>query len=214
VSRAPVCVFAKPPVAGQSKTRLARGVGAERAAELARAFFLDVWATVTALPWARPVLACTTTDVAAFGAGEVEVWLQGEGDLGERMARVLGRGIAEAGRAFVLGADVPGLPRAHLDAACAALEGADAVLAPTFDGGFYLLGLSRLPPGLLDGLPWSAADTRARTEERLAAAGLAIASAPAWFDVDEPADLERLRAHLAAHPEAAPRTRAALGALS
>lgn len=187
-------------------------MGAERAAELARAFFHDVWATVGALPWARPILACTTADVAAFEAGEPEVWLQGEGDLGERMARVLGRGIAEAGRAFVLGADVPGLPRAHLDEARAALGHHDAVLGPTDDGGFYLLGLARLPPGLLDGLPWSSAETRARTEDRLAAAGLSLARAPAWFDVDEPADLARLRAHLAAHPEAAPRTRVALGA--
>lgn len=44
-----------------------------------------------------------------------------------------------------------------------ALESADAVLGPSEDGGFYLLGLRRIPEGLLDGLPWSVAETFERT---------------------------------------------------
>jgi hypothetical protein len=207
----PVCVFAKPPLPGAVKTRLARGVGARRAAQLALAFFHDTWATVGALPWARPILASTTPDLSAFAlGGDVEVWLQGTGDLGARMERVLERGIAEAGRALVIGTDIPGLPAGHLEEAQAALARHEAVIGPAEDGGFYLLGLSRITPGLLADLPWSAPDTRARTEERLTRAGLSPARIPAWFDVDEPEDLARLQRLLVAHPGAAPRTRRAL----
>jgi len=140
--------------------------------------------------------------------------MQGAGDLGERMARILARAIAEAGRGMVIGADLPGLPRSHLEMARDALARHEAVLGPTEDGGFYLLGLSRVPEGVLTDLPWSSPDTLARTERRLAGAGLGAARVPAWFDVDVPADLLRLRRLLAEDPEAAPRTRGALASLA
>jgi len=215
-ARVPVCVFAKPPVAGETKTRLARGsIGADGAARLARAFFEDTWATVSALPWARPVLATTASDLSAFApTSNVEVWMQGTGDLGERMERILARAVAEAGRGMVLGADLPGLPRSHLDTAREVLARHEAVLGPSEDGGFYLLGLSRVPEGILTDLPWSSPDTMAQTERRLAGAGLTTARAPRWFDVDVPADLLRLRRLLADDPRAAPRTRAVLTSMA
>jgi uncharacterized protein len=209
--RVPVCVFAKPPLAGLAKTRLAGELGASRAAALARAFFQDTWATVCARPWARPILASTTDDVASFGLlRRPEVWLQGEGDLGARMEHVLRQALGQAPRALLIGADLPGLPPDHLDAALATLDQAEVVLGPSADGGFYLLGATRLRPGALSGLIWSVASTHARTRERLVATGHSVGAAPAWFDVDEPGDLPRLRAMLAETPSLAPRTRFAL----
>lgn len=214
-ARVPVCVFAKPPVVGAAKTRLAPEIGADGAARLARAFFEDTWATVRALAWARPILATTTRDATAFGLSpDVELWEQGPGDLGARMERILARAVAEAGRAIVVGADLPGLPARHLELAHAALATHDAVLGPVDDGGFYLIGLARVPVGLLADLPWSTAETLRRTEQRLRTAGLTLARAPFWFDVDEPHDLVRLRSLLARHPARAPRTRAALWSLA
>jgi rSAM/selenodomain-associated transferase 1 len=212
--RVPVAVFAKPPVAGDVKTRLARALGAERAARLAAAFLRDTWAVVRALPWARPVLATTTTDPTPFGlGGDVELWQQGDGDLGERMERTLARALGEAPAALLIGADAPALPASHLDAARAALGSSDVVLGPSEDGGFYLIGATRLPEGSLAGLPWSRADSRLRTEAQLTARGLRVARAPEWFDVDEARDLARLGRVLAEDPRAAPATRAALAEL-
>ncbi|MBI2390851.1 MAG: TIGR04282 family arsenosugar biosynthesis glycosyltransferase [Deltaproteobacteria bacterium] len=214
-ARVPVCVFAKPPVIGAAKTRLSPQIGALAAARLAQAFFEDTWATVRALSWARPILATTTRDATAFGLPpDVELWDQGSGDLGARMERILARAVAEAGRAIVLGADLPGLPGHHLEVARMALANHDAVLGPADDGGFYLLGLARVPPGLLADLPWSSSETLHRTEQRLRSAGLTTTRAPYWFDVDEPRDLVRLRSLLARHPVRAPRTHAALSRLS
>jgi glycosyltransferase A (GT-A) superfamily protein (DUF2064 family) len=53
-TRAAVCIFAKPPVAGAVKTRLIPVVGAERAAELAEAFLQDTLAVVR--KFGRPVV--------------------------------------------------------------------------------------------------------------------------------------------------------------
>lgn len=206
-----VCVFAKPPEPGRAKTRLAPALGDEGAADLARAFLADTWRTVGALPWARPVMATTEPDRASLGVDEGAIlWLQGEGDLGDRMERVLGRALERGPWAIAVGADSPGLPPRLLADARAALDEADAVLGPTPDGGYYLLGLRRCPPGLLAGLPWSQPHTLRATRERLVARGLSVRLLPPFFDVDTPRDLRRLRAFLDHDPAAAPATRRVL----
>jgi hypothetical protein len=208
-----LCVFAKPPRAGDAKTRLAPAVGAEGAAALARAFITDTWATVTRLPWARPVLASTGPWPEGLLPDPVEVWQQGEGDLGARLERIFRRGLEVCPAAMALGADSPGLPLAYLEAAHAALANADAVFGPSDDGGFYLLALRQLPVGALANLPWSQPETRARTEERLRSLGLTVAHVEPFFDVDVPADLERLRAELSGGRIQASATVAALATL-
>ena len=71
---------------------------------------------------------------------------------------------------------------------------------------FWLLGLTRCPEGLLDGLPWSAPDTADATEARLSARLGPVAIAQPWFDVDRPEDLSVLAARIASGFVAAPET--------
>src|SRR5690606_41919544 len=105
----PICVFAKPPVPGQVKTRLLPEVGAEGAARLARAFLEDTLAMVGEVPGVHAVLA-TTAPFSVPGVPPERVWLQGDGPLGARLERILRRGLDEAPAAVALGADSPGLP--------------------------------------------------------------------------------------------------------
>jgi hypothetical protein len=207
---AALCVFAKPPRAGEAKTRLAPALGAEGAARLARAFIQDTWALVTQVPWAVPVLASPAPWPEGLLPGPVEVWPQGDGDLGARMERVLLRALERYPVAIALGADSPGLSAGHLEAARAALTHADAVFGPSEDGGFYLLALRRLPVGAFEKLPWSQPETLARTEERLVSLGLTVARVAPFFDVDVPEDLSRLESELASGRLRAPATEAAL----
>jgi hypothetical protein len=199
-----VCIFAKPPIAGQVKTRLAATIGAEQAAKLAAAFLADTWESVRRLPWARAVIAST----GALGrelVPDASVWPQGEGTLDARLERVLRRALID-GPAIAIGADSPGLPMELLEAAREGLTRGEPVIGPAEDGGFYLLGLHTFPPGLLAGVPWSASDTCEATISRMTAQGLAPTRLPAWFDVDDADDLSRLRALLATASERAPRT--------
>jgi rSAM/selenodomain-associated transferase 2/rSAM/selenodomain-associated transferase 1 len=213
VTDATLCIFAKPPVAGSAKTRLAAELGAERAAALARAFLVDTCGTARARPWARPILATTGELEPALRAElALPVWQQGDGDLGARMEHVLVRALTETPIAIAVGADSPGLPPRLLDAAWAALATADAVIGPADDGGFYLLGLRRCPAGLLADLPWSAPDTRACTVDRLRAHGMIVRELAPWFDVDRAEDLTRLHRLLDTGAIVAPATRRLLGA--
>ena len=94
----------------------------------------------------------------------------------------------------------------YLENARNALATADAVLGPSADGGFYLIGLKDCPVGVLEGIQWSHSTTLAATIHKLEQFGLKTVLINPWFDVDSHEDLERLRRQLANDPTAAPRT--------
>ena len=72
---------------------------------------------------------------------------------------------------------------------CSKIKDTQTVIATV---GYYLLGLTRLEPGLLDNLPWSQTHTRQATEQRLLSHGYTLAQTSMLFDIDTPQDLERL----------------------
>ena len=195
-----ICIFAKPPVAGQVKTRLGAAIGTEAAARLARAFVEDTIESVQTLPWAQAALA-TTEEVEAG----VPVLL--------RIERVLRTALERAPMAMAIGADTPALPARLLESARMALRTADVAIGPAEDGGFYLLALRRCPEGLLRDLPWSSVDTLHATLKRLRVLGLRTTLLDPWFDVDRVEDLERLQTAIDQRTVIAPRTERVLAHL-
>jgi uncharacterized protein len=209
-----ICVFFKPPRPGEVKTRLIPAVGAEGAAALAQAFFRDTWRCVESLNWAVPILASTESSSHEVSPGPwTPVWLQGSGDLGARIERILRKALAQRPSAIAIGADSPGIPSRFLDHAHDALRSADAVLGPCDDGGFYLLGVRECPPGLLAGIPWSQSNTFDCTLKRLSELGLKTTVLDKWYDIDRPEDLERLEAQLSSGAVLAPSTAKVLAEL-
>jgi rSAM/selenodomain-associated transferase 1 len=192
-----VIVFAKAPVAGRAKTRLIPALGAEGAAQLAErllgaALEHAVQANI------GPVELCVTPDrthpafIAAAQRLSVTVTEQGDGDLGDRMARAFDRVLGTHDAAILIGTDAPALDAAYLRAAADALRAHDAVFGPAADGGYALVGLQRPQRGLFVGMRWSHDRVMAHTRERLAAAALHHAELPVLHDIDEPRDLIHL----------------------
>jgi len=200
-----VCIFAEPPLAAAVTTQLVPELGPERAAELAEAFLEDTVAMVRTLPWAECIIAATKTFERRYFKPE-EVWLQSEGDMGERLEKVLRLALKRKPIVLAIGADSPGLPAAYLQSARDALQKADAVLGPSADGGFYLIGLKDCPVGVLEGIQWSHSTTLAATTHKLEQFGMKTVLINPWFDIDSHEDLERLRRMLANDPSSAPRT--------
>ena len=177
-----IVIFAKRPVAGQVKTRLIPALGADGAARLA-AEMLDRTveeARATALDvelWGDP-------DPAGWFSGDVALSPQGEGNLGERLARA-----AAHPPLLIIGTDCPDLDRYRLRAAADSLGAHDAVIHPAADGGYVLLGLSRFHPSIFTGIAWSTATVCAETLARLDALGWSVDVRETLRDVDEPAVL-------------------------
>lgn len=186
-----VCVFAKPPLPGRCKSRLAAATGPEAAAAIAGAMLADMWEAVCAVPGVTPILAATDPD-ADYGLGEVEVWAQGEGDLGERQERVARRALAHFDGVILVGADICDPDPAAIGAAVELLADHPAVLGAAADGGYWLIGLRACPPGLLDGIGWSTARTGAEVRARLVERLHDVADAAPGCDVDTVEDLRRV----------------------
>ena len=213
MTRCAVIVFAKAPRPGHAKTRLIAALGAEGAAALAERLMHAALAHALAAD-VGPVELCVTPDrthpafAAAAEGGRVALTDQGDGDLGERMARAFDRVLATHDHALLIGTDAPLLDAPYLRAAAAALDEADAVFGPAADGGYTLVGLRRPAPGLFAGMRWSHDQVMAQTRDRLAGLGLRHIELPVLHDVDEPADLAHVPAQwlhsLRTTPRAAP----------
>lgn len=209
-----VCIFFKRPIAGAVKTRLIPQVGSHGAAALAKAFFRDTWDAVASLEWAIPILASAGPVNPSLLPGPKPItWLQGKGDLGARLERILSKALDIATLAIVVGTDSPGMPTRIFHQAHDALQTADAVLGSCHDGGFYLLGLRRYIPGVLADISWSEPTTFAQTWQRLIDAGLNPRRLEPWYDIDRPEDLHRLKGDIAAQAIVAPHTARTLAGL-
>ena len=196
-----VCVFARAPVEGSVKRRLAADIGDTAAlrahAQLARH-------TVERI---RPV-----TDRGLLA----ELWIQGDpgyaqcrewaGLLGGRLRQQQGEDLGASmwhtahthlkfnRHVLIVGADVVSIDADYICEAAARLEDVDVVLGPAEDGGYGLIGLSRPAPDLFRGIPWGTSEVLARTLDRIATAGWSVQELPLLWDVDTKADWERFKA--------------------
>jgi hypothetical protein len=207
-------VMAKDPRAGQVKTRLCPPLTGEMAARLYECFLHDVLDLVAGLPGVDPVVAFSPPEArqefSRLTAGRFLLIPQQGADLGERLENSF-RVLFQRGydRVAAVSTDSPDLPTEYLQEAFSRLEETRVVLGPCPDGGYYLIGLSRLIPELFRDMPWSTDRVVPETEARARRMGLTLSYLPQWHDVDTGADLERLVRELAgaAHSgNRAPRT--------
>lgn len=194
-----ILIFAKAPWPGLAKTRLIPVLGAAGAARLARRM-LDQTLRNALVAALGPVELCMTPGPAA------PEWLdipippgvmtsdQGTGDLGARLARAAHRCTAAGEAVLLMGTDCPALTPARLRAAATALQRVEAVLHPTADGGYALLGLTRTDPGLFSDIAWSTATVAAVTLARLKERGWSVRVAARLHDIDQADDLKHLPA--------------------
>lgn len=187
-----VVIFAKAPVRGTVKTRLARDIGDGAALALYLRMLHGVVARLSGGEW-RLRLAVTpdesVADDALWPLG-VDRVAQGGGDLGARMLRFLA-GARQGAPVIVVGSDIPGLGAGQVARAFAALQEKPLVFGPAEDGGFYLVGAAERPPaGLFSGVTWSTGSVLADTVANCPAGAVAL--------IDPLADLDDL-ASLAVH---------------
>jgi len=226
-----IAVMAKASSPGRTKTRLVPPLSFEEAAAFNTAFLQDVAANILAaatranisgyMAFGPPESVGFFTAMLPPRIGLIESWLPDFGDcLFGTITRLLTSGHEAA---VVLNADSPTLPTSLLveTARILARPGEHAVIGPSTDGGYYLLGLKTAHRRLFEDIDWSTERVARQTMERAREIGLSMHVLPAWYDVDEREALELLHAELCEgrpfatdlHSHAAPRTSALMWAL-
>lgn len=190
-----IAVMAKASIAGLAKTRLAPLVTAQGAAALNTCFLRDIADNIIAASGLADI-----TGVMAFAPAGTDAFFRStmpDGiELLETVAPTFGdclylaaSRLIEAGHAAVclLNSDSPTLPTAYLVTAATLLAapGDRAVLGPSVDGGYYLLGLKAPHRRLFEDIDWSTERVAQQTLERAAEIGLPVHILPTWYDVDD-----------------------------
>lgn len=224
--------MAKASVPGRTKTRLTPPLTAIEAAAFNTAFLKDVSAnllTASRATGIRGYMAYGPPGAQQFfiehlpgEIGLIESWYPNFGDC--LFKAITGLFEAGHGSAVVLNSDSPTLPTALLieTAEVLAQPGDRAVLGPSTDGGYYLLGIKQAHRRLFDDIDWSTERVARQTLSRAEEIGLDVHCLPAWYDVDDAPSLRQLHGELfedasldpALSPFHAPNTAALISELS
>lgn len=191
VSDEHLLIFARYPELGKVKTRLAAGVGPEKALAVYQQLLSHTEAVVAPLAVERTLwlAAAPPAGAAPLWAGTTQRLQPALPDLGQRMEQAFDAAFAVgARRVVIIGTDCPGLSTALLHRAFHALHSTDVVLGPATDGGYYLLGLRRPQPALFQGISWSTATVRRDTLATAQRQGLRVRELPMLGDVDTAED--------------------------
>jgi rSAM/selenodomain-associated transferase 1 len=191
-------VLARAPRAGWAKTRLIPRLGAEGAAALHARLIEHCLQTVTSAGLSPVELWCAPGRDEPFFRScrerySVGLYDQIPGDLGARMHAALASALNRAESAVLIGTDVPTIQAADLDAAFQSLHaGADVVLGPARDGGYYLIGMKQADPRVFKAIRWGSSAVYQDTVGRLRAHGWRWCALREQRDVDTPEDYERI----------------------
>lgn len=199
-----MAIFARAASPGKAKTRLIPLLGSRGAAEFQAALIADSIRKVNALTGraSRYLFFAGRCFRAAASrlSGYALVRQRGQ-DLGERLGLAFLTLLRRHSAALVIGTDSPTLAPRALRAALRELRACPAVLGPSPDGGFYLIGLRRAEAkgiaGLLRGVRWGTAFAFRDTLRNLLRRGLACSVLEPCADVDRPEDFRRLARELA-----------------
>jgi len=207
-------LFTKPARPGRVKTRLIGDLTPVQAAELHAAFLDDLLERLHAGRFTLTLAWALDAD-DEIPEGPIPGIRQRGDDLGDRLYNALAEEAAGGAAVAALGSDHPTLPVALVERAFDLLDaGADVVLGPAEDGGYYLIALraEAVARRLFEGIAWSTDRVFPATLERIAELGLRLELLPTAADVDTPDDLRRLGAAMAEDDLGCPRTRALLAA--
>lgn len=205
-----IIVFAKAAQPGAVKTRLIPHLTPKQAADFHLAAMADTVAAArraTRGPIELHVAGGATEEFRRLQPGLTMRTQEGD-DLGARLSHAFAAAFERgATRALIVGSDHPTLPPELLSEVLSAADTADVAWGPSRDGGYYAIAIRRdrwpAAGAVLRDIPWSTDQVLAASLERARTAGLSIALAAEWYDVDAPEDLERLWRDAPPHSECA-----------
>lgn len=157
-------VFCKNPVLGKVKTRLAAQIGNENALTVYKKLLTKTAQVINDLS-CDIVLYYSDSVIEddEFNTTAEEKKVQQGLDLGARMANAFKNGFKAHEKIVIIGTDLWTLEPQNIENAFSALEQHTAVLGPSLDGGYYLLGLKKFIPRVFENKAWGTSEVFSKT---------------------------------------------------
>jgi len=148
-------IFAKNPVKGKVKTRLAKDIGEQKALEVYKKLLQLNYLNTKDLNCKKFIYYSEFADKDLFDIS-YEIKIQSDGDLGIKMRNAFTE-IFNSGydKAILIGTDCPGLKMDIIRQAFDSLDNFDLVFGPANDGGYYLIGMKHANDYLFENIKWS-----------------------------------------------------------
>jgi len=161
-------IFANAPEKGRVKSRIAADLGADTALAAYRTLAEHAVAAASHVDWCRKTIAYSPNgsgDAMRHWFGDLfDYRAQGDGDLGRRMLAAVERAFSDgADRVILIGVDCPGVSEAVISDAFTRLDQSDVVIGPSFDGGYYLIGMKKPMKVLFTDIPFGTGETLQKT---------------------------------------------------
>jgi uncharacterized protein len=191
-----IILLLKYPRKGGVKVRLGRQIGDEVAAELYRNFIVDMLSTMADTGLRRSVSFYPPASLASLRewlGPSLDYFPQQGRDHPERLMNTFVDAFSRGEeKVVVLASDVPDLPKEVIAEAMLSLGSSDAVIGPSPDGGYYLIGFRRrsFRREAFQGIAWSTPRAFADTISRMS--DLEVHRLRPWPDVDTLSDLQGL----------------------
>ena len=201
MTKSALLVFTRAPIAGQTKTRLIPLLGAQGAAEFHQSILVKTLASARASDFETVEVWCDTVIKHPFLEQctldfSCTIQIQQGIDLGEKMNHAIHVALATNSFVVLVGSDCPALTIDILNQSCHQLSnGKDAVLGPSKDGGYYLIGLKKPDHGIFQGINWGECDVADRTRQNFTRLGLDYTELEELFDIDTPDDYQKYIDH-------------------
>jgi rSAM/selenodomain-associated transferase 1 len=192
-------IFAREPIPGLVKTRLAADIGSNAAASLYADMLHDALSISRQLCGIETVVfwACEEESLPRLSEQyRCSSRRQQTGDLGQRMQAAFEEMFSSGCEVCcIIGSDSPDLPLAYLTEAFSMLAdgSVDTVFGPCRDGGYYLLGLRKMIPSLFSDINWSTPRVLGQSLKAAQQAGANVSQLPEWYDIDTLDDLHALQ---------------------
>src|SRR6056297_979813 len=186
-------IFIKNPVAGEVKTRLGASIGSTNALQIYKKLLLHTQETAVQVECDRQLWYSSMIDRRdSWSSEQFDKKLQDGSNLGERMS-VAFREAFEDGyeKVVIIGSDCADLSPDHIEDAFQTLHTNDAVIGPSEDGGYYLLGLNEYRPEIFSEIEWSTPSVFEETKRHFEQLGLTYRTLEVLNDIDTIEDLKQ-----------------------
>ena len=196
-------LFAKPPILGRVKSRLAATLGDAAALKVYQALVSD--SLYLMRQWVQEEKQTVGKRISVYFSAPpqhhdweldgFEVQAQEGNDLGSRMANCFEREWALGAEKRLSRVGHPTLPPYFIKQAFSALDWHDLALGPAFDGGYWLVGAKEKTPPIFENMRWSVSTVMEETMHRLRGTSMDITLLPFWYDIDDIEDVRRAKWH-------------------